>query len=318
MAFYGRRPEERQRPGDNTPGTPTTPTTPTTPDTGPENTLTKRQECIRQCRERTARGGDIKACIEQCMAGGSGDGGGDTTGCPPADVQTHGTKPYSGSGNCPCGAVVYVNSGSYACPPGYRMVNGSKGPSCRCEDWCAEGVSKGTLTSGCTGTGAGAGTTLGEYQWPQELQDLYARLMGRAGDILDQPYGYSQSALDQLFGRGFENVRAQGGASREAMNRALGASGQLGTGTALKEMGRTAWGTEKSVADTMRDVFLANELQKREDQDKYTAIAQSLFGTGAGFQQVLEAINAGRRGEGQNALALFLSYITSLMNSWKS
>jgi len=121
-----------------------------------------------------------------------------------------------------------------------------------------------------------------------------------------------------MFGKGFENVRAQGGASREALDRALSATGQLGTGTALKEHGRTAWGTEKSVADTMRDVFLTNELQKREDQEKYTTLAQSLFGTGTGFNQILEAINAGRRGEGQNALALFLSYITSLMNSWGS
>ena len=68
----------------------------------------------------------------------------------------------------------------------------------------------------------------------------------------------------------------------------------------------------------VRTLFTQNEEQKREDMQKYTTLAQSLFGTGMDYNTILEQINSARRGEAQGALALWMQYILGLANSWSS
>uniref|UniRef100_A0A6M3J0B3 Uncharacterized protein n=1 Tax=viral metagenome TaxID=1070528 RepID=A0A6M3J0B3_9ZZZZ len=232
------------------------------------------------------------------------------TGCP------EGTgRAYEG---CACGEVYGTFTGK--CASGYQFQK-IAGP----EDLTKDGA---TYTEGMIGrcvctkaisdwkAGQTTQTGLGEYQWPSELLDIYGRLMGKAGDILDMPYGYSPEALRTWFGQDFEKMRGTEAGTRETLLKDLGRAGQLGTGTALERLGKGSWETEKNVSDLMRDIFLQNELMKRSDLTTQTGLAQSLFGTGVGVEQALEAINAARRGEGQNALALLMAYITQLMSSW--
>jgi len=113
------------------------------------------------------------------------------------------------------------------------MVMGSKGPACRCEDWCAEGLAAGTLTAACTGTGAGAEEGLGEYQWPTEITDFYNMLMGRGKDIMNMPYGYTPEAMNTMFGQNFEKVRALENPARETLLNTLSREGLLGPGPEL-------------------------------------------------------------------------------------
>ena len=162
------------------------------------------------------------------------------------------------------------------------------------------------------------GQGLGEYKWPAEMTDLYNRLTGRAGEILDMPYGFTPEAINTMFGQGFEKVRGLEGPARETLLGDLSREGMLGTGAGLKKLTDLSWGAEKNVSDVMRDVFTLNEYQKREDLGNYTNLAQSLFGTGMDYNTILEQINAARRGEGQNALALLMQYLMSLMSSWSS
>jgi hypothetical protein len=190
---------------------------------------------------------------------------------------------------------------------------------------------------------------LPDYNLPPELQALLDQLLGRAGEYMARKPGYSQSALEAQFGKGYENIRNLANLTRETTETGLQREGMLGTGAGQAALRQIPWQTEKNVSDTIRDVFLGNEEQKRKDLEAftniasglfgqgvgveqmveainaerrgeerdYTGIANQLFGTGMTYEQLLESLNAARRGEGQNALALYLQYVMSLMSSWK-
>jgi hypothetical protein len=191
---------------------------------------------------------------------------------------------------------------------------------------------------------------LPDYNLPPALQTLLDSLLGRAGEYLARKPGYSQSAMDAQFGKGYENIRNLGTAARGQAVSGLQREGMLGTGAGQAALRQIPWQTEKNVSDVVRDVFLGNEEQKRKDLESftnissglfgqgvgveqmveainaerrgeerdYTGIANQLFGSGMTYNQILEAINASRRGEGQNALAMWMQYIMSLMSSWKA
>jgi hypothetical protein len=279
---------------------------------------------------------------------------------------------------CTCGKGWATLTGK--CPSGYKFVkkddqgsydlgykSGAIG-QCECLNWIKKG-----------GDGDGGGdNVLGEYQWPSDLTDLYGKMMGKAGDYLDMNLpdynlppelqalldkllgraneyiarkpGYSQSALEAQFGKGYENIRNLGTLTRQQTEAGLQKEGMLGTGAGQAALRQIPWQTEKNISDVVRDVFLGNEEQKRKDLEAftnissglfgqgvgveqmveainaerrgeerdYTGIANQLFGTGMTYNQLQESINAARRGEGQNALAMWMQYIMSLMSSWKA
>jgi hypothetical protein len=191
---------------------------------------------------------------------------------------------------------------------------------------------------------------LPDYALPPDLQSLRDSLIGRGSEYMARKPGYSQSALDAMFGKNYENVRNLGAATRGQALADLQREGMLGTGAGQAALRQIPWQTEKNVSDIVRDVFLGNEDQKRKDLEAYTnmasglfgqgvgteqmiegvnvgrrgeerdytQIANQMFGSGMGYNQILESINASRRGEGQNALAMLMQYIMSLMSSWKS
>jgi len=273
--------------------------------------------------------------------------------------------------------------GAGECTPGKRCTGPEKSnPQCggaKCFRPKFSGDESVAGTCYCKGgDGDGDGDGLGEYQWPSNLTDLYNQMMGKAGDylnmdlpdyalspelqsLLDQLLGrageylgrkpgYSQSALEAMFGKNYENIRNLGTLTRQQTESGLQREGMLGTGAGQAALRQIPWQTEKNVSDVVRDVFLGNEDQKRKDLEAftnmasglfgqgvgveqmveainaerrreerdYTGIANTLFGSGMTYNQLQEAINAARRGEGQNALALYLQYVVSLMNSWKS
>jgi len=261
-------------------------------------------KCVNGKCVKSLYGPEDPACAGRLVGsvcGGAGGGGG---GCP----EGVGPKAYEG---CPCGEAYTTKTGT--CAPGYKFV--SRSP------W--QGNEDGAVyVEGAVGTchcqkaiddwKAGKGKGLGQYQWPPELKDLYAKLMATAGGLL--PGGFSEEAITKMFGKGFENVRGLETPARESLLTNLGREGMLGTGQATTKLGDLSWAAERGVSDVMRDVFLQNELQKRKDIE----LSNLLFGGGINFNTILEQLNAGRRGEGQAALALFLQYFMSLMNSWKS
>jgi len=231
--------------------------------------------------------------------------GGTTTGCPEGSGAAYAKNPAA----CPCG-VGYATL-TRKCASGYTLVTAHRTK----EDWGASDIPyKEGATGTCECTQAIAdwkenkGGTLGEYTYPPEMQALMDLLLSRGKDLMGMPTGYSQEAQDKMFGRGFENVRAGEAGARTGMEQGLSRQGMLGTGAGQGMLNDLSWQTEGNVANLARDLFVGNETKKKQDLLDYTGAAQGILGSGMGFEQLLEAINASRRGEGSAAMQALLAW----------
>lgn len=228
-----------------------------------------------------------------------------TTGCP------EGTGGTALEG-CPCGTLYNTLTGT--CATGYKFVKRKyTGDS---KDWAKEIPYKTGAVGTCECekwiTPGGGDGDLGEYQYPTGMQELMTLLLGRGKELMGMPLGYSQQAQDALFGKGFENVRKQINPTREAVNKTLASQGMLGTGAAADQMGDLAWNSENSITDLARTLFVGNEEKKKADLLDYTQASQSILGGGMSYEQLLESINSGRRGEGNAALLMLLQLLSQL------
>jgi len=164
----------------------------------------------------------------------------------------------------------------------------------------------------CKGGGDGGGGGLGEYKYPSdlykntpgeygypdEMQELMSLLLGRGKELLGMPTGYTQEAIEKMYGRDFEKIRGQEAGQRETLMNTLARSGMTGTGAGNQMLNQLAWGTEGNISDLARDLFIANEEKKKQDLLDYTNAAQGIMGGGAlSYESLLEDINKGRRGE---------------------
>jgi hypothetical protein len=209
---------------------------------------------------------------------------------------------------CNCGAA-YLASSPDQCLPGYVFMGEGSDSRCECQAWISAGRPGGVESGTTQGT-------LGEYQYPPELQNLMGKLYGRANEMLARKPGFSDSLIRAMFGSNFDKIRGAERATRQQTMADLASEGMLGTGAARDILGNISWQTEKNVGDIQRDIFLANEAQKREDIQGFTDAASRLMSQGMSFEQVREAINAARRGEQMTALALMLQYFNSLTSAW--
>jgi len=188
------------------------------------------------------------------------------------------------------GVEPVINQGGAICPKGKSMMNSGG------ERWCCPGDDT-TTTGG-----------LGEFQWPSEMQNYYKMLMGRGTDLLGMPLGLTQEEQDAMFGKGFENVRGQEGSMQNELTSWLQSMGALGTGTELEQRGKASRGIQENISDLMRDILMYNSERKKSDLLDYTGASQSIFGQGMDYNQIMEAINAARRGEGTDALNKLIAY----------
>jgi len=210
----------------------------------------------------------------------------------------------SGHPECNCGDE--WNTATTTCPPGYvfqsKQIGGKQNPGmvgrCICE----------ALTHGGGGTGSTAGS-LGEYKYPSGMSELMSLLLGRGKELMGMPLGYSQEAQDKMFGLGFENVRAQEKPAREQLLNTLSRQGMSGTGTAAGQLSDLSWSAEKNITDLARQLFVGNEDKKKADLLDYTGAASNIYGQGMSSENLLEAINAARRGEGNTAMMLLLQLL---------
>lgn len=225
-------------------------------------------------------------------------------GCPP---ESQGAPAWEG---CNCGKK-FKASGPEKCPPGYVWVAHKQ--QCECQKWCRD---IGYADDCVTYVGTQGGNKLGEFNWPPEIVALYNRLMGRASELLSRKPGFSAAEMEAMFGKGYENIRNLENLTRQRALYDLASQGMLGTGAGQKALRQIPWQSEQNIANLMRDLFLAQQEQKRRDLEAWTGLANELFGRGLNYNQILEAINAARRAEAQNALALWMTFLTQLMANW--
>lgn len=266
----------------------------------------QRAACIKSCS------GTVPACVNDsdCGAGQKCvDGKCTSVVTPPAGNCGIGIDKKGGglrniTTDCPCGDGFYRANEADACPAGYRTLGTGEDARCECDSY----VPPGDTTT----------TTMGEFTLPQNIQDLMSGLSTRAGEYLGKRPGYSDTILRTLLGQNYDAVRRAGTLTRNSALADLQTSGLLDTGAGAGQLAAGATATDQALADAKRNVIMANETKKTSDLSDFTKMASDLTGQQVGIQQVLEAINAARRGEGRSDLALMLQYLMSLMSSWKT
>jgi hypothetical protein len=231
-----------------------------------------------------------------------------------------GTKCVTPGGNCGQGAGVaytgcpecgkkYMAKPGEACGAGYVPVQKPEGIQCECQKWC---VDAGWGEDCVTYKGTNPNPTPGSWEFPPELDALLKSLYGRANTFMGKKPGYSQGSLDSMFGVGYDRIRRAGTATNDATTAALQEQGMLGTGAGQGAIQANAWNTEQNVADLQREVFAAQEAQKRNDLTSFTESATRLFQAGLTAEQIKEAINSSRRGEGAQWTAMLLQYLLGM------
>lgn len=118
-------------------------------------------------------------------------------------------------------------------------------------------------------------------------KELHGKLMGRGEELLDMPLGFTPESIARMFGLDFERIREREAGGRESLLGVLGQQGKLGTGVVPEQMGKLAWGTEQNVSDLQRELYVLNELQKREDLSRYTGMAGDIFGQGMEYTDLV-------------------------------
>jgi hypothetical protein len=127
---------------------------------------------------------------------------------------------------------------------------------------------------------------LANRKYPPEIEALLKSL-GQQGLSLSKSPGYSEGEISALFGKNYENVRAQGKNVRQGTTEAYGRAGMLGTGAELAAGRKSAWDNENLVTNAIRDMVIANATKKQQDLSLATQIA------GAGVGADVSRVNKG-------------------------
>ena len=252
------------------------------------------QKCINACVRAGGGPQKIADCMKGCKAtpppGECGKG-----------IVKTGKYPEGKTiAGCPCSAAYYPSVPG-VCQAGYHAVGEGADARCECD-----------LNVGDEGGGGGQGQ-LGEYTLPANIQQLMDMLLNRGKEYMTKAPGYDESTLAAMLGSNLDNIRGAGNATRQTTQAALQRSGLAGTGAGLGMLGRVAANTEANVGNTMRDLYVGNEVQKKKDLADYTDMASKLATGQLTAQQLIEMINSGRRGEGQAALQAFLQWLAGQM-----
>ena len=278
------------------PPQPPAPVSPATPRTCEQKNIACRQRCEDEGNEET-----YDKCVRRCQGAYEGckslEGGPckNNTECPPGFVCESGRCTPLIGGTC---------SGDADCPSGQRCKNG------RCYVPSGGG---GGGNDGGGGGGSASGWGGEQFGWSPEIQALLARILDRANSLLDQPLGLSDEERQAIYNRIFEKIKGTEAPTIQSMLNRTSRQGLLGSPYAERAVAGIQRGTGEQLAGAERDI----EIQ--EAQDRYqqllgtTGMAQSLLGTGMGAEQLVEAANAARRGEGTTALNLMLQYLSSMM-----
>jgi len=182
-----------------------------------------------------------------------------------------------------------------ACQKGYALktINGVA--------WCCPAAG---------GDGGGAGTTFG---WSSQLSALMKRLLGKADYLLDYPRGLTEAERQAIYNRAFEGIKGGERGRLQSMRNTLSRMGLLGTGFELEEEGKVRRATRGFLAGTKRDIAIEETQRRFNELMTTTGMAQNLAQLGLTSEQIEEAMNAARRGEGQQSMAMILSYLSQLM-----
>jgi len=133
---------------------------------------------------------------------------------------------------------------------------------------------------------------LGQLFKKKQSKDVKAfqkETTAKGRELMASP-GFSQEEIDAIFGKSFENVRAQGKGVRESTTGTLGRAGMLGTGAETGAARKNAWSNENLVTEAMRDLLITGEAKKSAD----IALATQMFGVASGADVQQQAMGQGQ------------------------
>jgi len=123
----------------------------------------------------------------------------------------------------------------------------------------------------------------------KDVKGFQRETTAKGRELLAHP-GFDQAAIDAIFGKSFENVRAQGKGVRESTTGTLGRAGMLGTGAEVGAARKNAWSNENLVTEAMRDLLITGEAKKSSD----IALATDMFGAVSGADVQQQAMGQGQ------------------------
>jgi len=265
----------------------------------------KSEVPVNTCESKTG-----KACVNSSECGYNGE-------CAGAYVDPVNKRIVGGRCQCKKGEG-HICSGDKDCAAGTHCVNGAcvaltgnncvRNTDCATGKKCVDGICVGGGGGG--GDGGGGGGGVGEqFGWSPEIQALLSRILDRANSLLDQPLGLTDAERQAIYNRIFERIKGMERPAIQSMMNVASRQGLLGSPYAERGVTEIQRGTREQLANAERDI----EIQ--EAQDRYqqlmgtTGMAQSLLGTGMGAEQLVEAANAARRGEGTSSMNAVLQYL---------
>ena len=217
-------------------------------------------------------------------------------------------------GDCPQGDwYTTINekavTGPGDCIQGYAYIQKGNIKRCECVDWC---VKKHGCDENCQNCGGGGG---GGEQWTPsgDLQAIIQSLLARINELLGYDTGLSEEELQAIINRMTGNIKAGERGRIESMEDRMAGMGLLGTGMELEEYGKIGRQTREVTADVEAQVAIDQALRKYEEFMGTTGMAQSLFGTVLGTEQLEEILNAARRGEGRQDMGMMLQYLSMIL-----
>jgi hypothetical protein len=183
-----------------------------------------------------------------------------------------------------------------------------------------------------------------------ETLSLKAGLAKRGEELLKTPTGMSEAVRNAIYNRSAESIKRQGATEKKSALDALARVGMLGSGLQVSEMGRVGRGVSENLAATSRDLAIKQEEDRIANllsttgmassilgqqgtldttlEDMKTAVqnrlmgrtsmAQGILGTGMSADQLVESLNANRRGEGLESTNQLLQYLNMLLGNSSS
>lgn len=260
--------------------------------------------CKKDHFPRKAGDGKIWCCSATGTTGCQSD-----SDCPPLHKCVNGICIDASAGGCEGGFL--MPPGSSLCGEGYEATDIDGVLWCCPPGWDDNGDGDG---DGNGGGGGGGGGTLGEFNWSPELKALLSRLMERFKYLSDYPRGTTPEERQGIINYAMQGVKRGERGRLKSSKDQIARMGLLGSGFELSEADKIKRRTGEMTSN-IQSVVAIDELDRRFNELMGTTGAMGgIMSTLFSGEQIPELLSAGRRGEGQNALGLMLSYLSTLMS----
>jgi hypothetical protein len=133
---------------------------------------------------------------------------------------------------------------------------------------------------------------------------------------MENPRGTTDAERQAIINFATERIKRGQRGEMQSMEDRISRMGLLGGGFQASEAGRIRRGTREDVVSLQRQVAEGEIDRRFSELMGGTQMAQGLLGTMMTSEQLVEILNAARRGEGETAMQQFLAYLNMILGSY--